>query len=112
MYGGSRGIPASISGLGAAAGGPKRALLAQFQGNYQYGAAGMAGGPFGAYGHSAHHHHHHHHHGALGKQLLSGQFMSEGLRQQLQQANYLTQLQVRGGAVWIVLVWLCIAKSG
>jgi hypothetical protein len=55
----------------------------------------MAGGPFGAYGHSAHHHHHHHHHGAPGKQLLSGQFMSEGLRQQLQQANYLTQLQVR-----------------
>jgi hypothetical protein len=89
------------AGLGAAApAGPKRALLAQFQGNYQYGASGMAGGPFGGYGHSAHHHHHHQHHGAPGKQLLSGQFMSEGLRQQLQQANYLMQLQVRrGGSV-------------
>lgn len=94
MYGGSRAVPASLSGLGGAGGGPKRALLAQFQGNYQYGAAGMAGGHFGAYGHAAHHHAHHHHHGAPGKQLLSAQFMSEGLRQQLQQANYLTQLQV------------------
>ncbi|WIA17811.1 hypothetical protein OEZ85_009321 [Tetradesmus obliquus] len=93
MYGGSRAVPASLSGLGGAGGGPKRALLAQFQGNYQYGAAGMAGGHFGAYGHAAHHHAHHHHHGAPGKQLLSAQFMSEGLRQQLQQANYLTQLQ-------------------
>ncbi|WIA38117.1 hypothetical protein OEZ86_001478 [Tetradesmus obliquus] len=93
MYGGSRAVPASLSGLGGAGGGPKRALLAQFQGNYQYGTAGMAGGHFGAYGHAAHHHAHHHHHGAPGKQLLSAQFMSEGLRQQLQQANYLTQLQ-------------------
>jgi hypothetical protein len=41
--------------------------------------------------------------GTPAKQLLSAQFMPEGLRQQLQQSNYLTQLQVSSGgccAVW------------
>jgi hypothetical protein len=45
-------------------------------------------------GYGAHHHHHPHHMGAPAKQLLSAQFMPEGLRQQLQQSNSLIQVQV------------------
>jgi hypothetical protein len=75
-------------------GGAKRALLAQAQGSY--GSGGFGYGHQGSFGGGPHHHHHHTHHaGAPGKQLLSSQYIPEGLRQQLQQSNYLIQLQVR-----------------
>lgn len=73
----------------------KWGLLAQYQGSY--GPMYALGGYGGGYGHAGGYgaHHHHHHMGQLAKQLLSAQFMPEGLRQQLQQSNYLIQLQVR-----------------
>jgi hypothetical protein len=74
----------------------KWGLLAQHQGSY--GPIYTVGGYGGGYGHSGGYGAHHHHHmGTPAKQLLSAQFMPEGLRQQLQQSNYLIQLQVRMG---------------
>eukprot|EP00775_Hariotina_reticulata_P010230 gene10230-10390_t len=102
VYGG-RGM--QQQGLAGAAGqqgsaGPRRALLAQFRGSYPQGSYGGGGG-YGAFQHQHfyglhNYHHHHHHHGRDGgKQLLAHQFMSEGLRQQLQHRNYLIQLQYK-----------------
>lgn len=76
----------------------KWGLLAQHQGSY--GPIYTVGGYGGGYGHSSGYGAHHHHHmGTPAKQLLSAQFMPEGLRQQLQQSNYLIQLQVRADTV-------------
>jgi hypothetical protein len=70
-------------GSGGGSGGAKRSMqLAQHQGNYG-----------GAHGHYS---------AGPGRNLLAGQFMSEALRQQLQQYNYLIQSQVGrsvGGAL-------------
>jgi hypothetical protein len=52
-------------------------------------------------GYGAHHHHHPHHMGAPAKQLLSAQFMPEGLRQQLQQSNSLIQVQVSNSLIQV-----------
>lgn len=87
---GFQGAGRGIAAMSGPMGGPKRALLAEFQGNYgHYGAVGGFGG------YQQHHVQKHHLGSVPGKQLLSGQFLMDGLRQQLQQNNYLVQLQVK-----------------
>jgi hypothetical protein len=85
----------------------KWGLLAQYQGSY--GPMYALGGYGGGYGHAGGYgaHHHPHHMGTPAKQLLSAQFMPEGLRQQLQQSNYLTQLQVSSSGCCAVVYGDC-----
>lgn len=92
----------------------KWGLLAQYQGSY--GPMYALGGYGGGYGHAGGYgaHHHPHHMGTPAKQLLSAQFMPEGLRQQLQQSNYLTQLQVGpvGGCCAARGLWWACGSHG
>lgn len=70
--------PGAGGSRGSSGGGAKRPLtLAQHQANYA-----------GAHGHYS---------AGAGRSLLAAQFMSEALRQQLQQYNYLIQSQVTPG---------------
>lgn len=99
-WGGMHGAGGNSAAAAGGQGPGKWGLLAQHQGSYgpMYSMGGYGGGYGHAGGYGGHHHHHHPHHmGTPAKQLLSAQFMPEGLRQQLQQSNYLTQLQVRRG---------------
>eukprot|EP00879_Flechtneria_rotunda_P012154 GHRR01012694.1.p1 GENE.GHRR01012694.1~~GHRR01012694.1.p1 ORF type:complete len:873 (+),score=416.93 GHRR01012694.1:315-2933(+) len=91
-----------FSGSLQPSGGAKRALLPHFQGGYgQYGGSignnGMYSGG-GGYQHPQYQQQYYQQQQQPfgvppGKQHLSGQFMTERLRQQLQQSNYLRQLQ-------------------